>query len=216
MPVEIECDFCGDTVSKPPSEVERAEHHFCDRECYGNWRSEQQDSRIVFECDYRGTEYRRYKVSLQEDQTHTFCSKECRGRWQIENRPQTECTHCGEIFKRTQYEIESADRHFCCRECKWEWQQETATYDWKSTPNYGPLWKERRERVLERDNRTCQGYGRSEEELGYTPRVHHIRPFSEFGENEVEAAHDPSNLVSLCEPWHCHWEGLPLRPKLIR
>ena len=129
MPVEIECDFCGDTVSKPPSAVERAEHHFCDRECYGNWRSEQQDSRIVLECDYCGTEYRRYEVSLQEDQTHTFCSKECRGRWQIENRPQTECTHCGETFKRTQYEIESADRHFCCRECKWEWQQETATYD---------------------------------------------------------------------------------------
>lgn len=35
MPVEIKCDFCGKSITKPPSEVERAEHHFCDRECTG-------------------------------------------------------------------------------------------------------------------------------------------------------------------------------------
>lgn len=215
MPVKVECDFCGKTVSKSPSVVERAKHHFCDRECYGNWRSEQQDGRITLECDYCGTEYRRYESSLKEDQTHTFCSKECVGQWKVENRPQTECTYCGSIIKRIQSDIESADRHFCSRECKWDWQQKTATYDWKSTPNYGPMWKERREQVLERDNRTCQGCGRTEEELGYTPRVHHIRPFSEFDDDEIETAHDPSNLVSLCEPCHTRWEGISVRPKLI-
>jgi 5-methylcytosine-specific restriction endonuclease McrA len=78
MPVEIECDFCGKSITKPPSEVESAEHHFCDRECYGNWRSEGEDSRLVLECDYCGTEYRRYEASLREDQTNTFCSKEAR------------------------------------------------------------------------------------------------------------------------------------------
>ncbi|WP_218143080.1 HNH endonuclease [Halopenitus malekzadehii] len=29
-----------------------------------------------------------------------------------------------------------------------------------------------------------------------------MRPFAEFDENEIETAHDPSNLVSLCEPCH--------------
>ena len=202
MPVEIECDFCGEKVSKSPSEVERAERHFYDRECYGEWYSERHDSRIVLNCDCCGTEYRRYEVSLKQDQTNTFCSKEYRGRWQMKNRPQTECTHCGKGIKRIKSELESSEQHFCSRECKWEWQQETATYDWKSTPNYGPLWKERREQVLERDNRTCQAYGRTEDDLGYTPRVHHIRPFSEFDEDEIETTHDLSNLVSLCEPCH--------------
>jgi 5-methylcytosine-specific restriction endonuclease McrA len=215
MPIEIECDFCGEKVSKSPSEVERAEHHFCDRECYGEWYSERHDSRIVLNCGCCGTEYRRYEASLKQNQTNTFCSKECRGRWQVKNRPQTECTHCGKGIKRIKSELESSEQHFCSQECKWEWQQETATYDWKSTPNYGPLWKERREQVLERDNRTCQACGHTEDDLGYTPRVHHIRPFSEFDEDEIETAHDLSNLVSLCEPCHTRWEGIPLRPKLI-
>jgi 5-methylcytosine-specific restriction endonuclease McrA len=215
MPVEVECDFCGDTVSRPPSVVDRAEHHFCDKICHGKWRSEQMDSRIVLQCDYCGTEFKRYAKKLRDDQTNHFCSKECRERWQIENRPQTECTNCGETIRRIQYDIESANRHFCSRECKWEWQQETATYDWESTPNYGPLWKERREQVLERDNRTCQACGRNKNELGYTPRVYHIQPFSEFDEDQIELAHHPSNLVALCERRHYRWEGIPLRPKLL-
>jgi len=109
MPVEVECDFCGDTVSRPPSVVDYADDHFCD-------------------SDYCGTGFKRYERSLKNDQTN----------------------------------IESSDRHFCSRECKWDWQQETATYDWESTPNDGSLWKDRREQVLERNNRTCQGCGRSE------------------------------------------------------
>ena len=68
---------------------------------------------------------------------------------------EVECDFCGDTVSRPPSVVERAERHFCSRACKWEWQQETTTYDWKSTPNYGPLWKERREQVLERDNRTC-------------------------------------------------------------
>lgn len=215
MPIEVKCEFCGETVSKPPSVVERADHNFCDRECYGKWQSEENDSRIILQCDYCGTDFKRYEATIRDDQTNHFCSYECKGNWYIENRPEAECTHCGERIARIQYDIESAGRHFCSRECLREWQQETATYDWKSTPNYGPLWKERRVEILERDDWICQGCGRGEEELGYTPRVHHIRPFSKFDEDEIEAAHDYSNLVALCEPCHSRWEGIPLRPELI-
>jgi 5-methylcytosine-specific restriction endonuclease McrA len=85
MPVEVECDFCGDTVSKPPSVVERADHHFCDNSCYGKWQSEQKDSRITLECDYCGTDFKRYERSLRDDQTNHFCSYECKGKWHIDN-----------------------------------------------------------------------------------------------------------------------------------
>ena len=110
MPVEVECDFCGETISRPPSVVERAEHHFCDKACYGKWRSEQEDSRIVLQCDYCGIEFKRYERTLKSDQTNTFCSNECRGRWQVENRPETECTYCGEKITRIQSEDEMSNR----------------------------------------------------------------------------------------------------------
>jgi 5-methylcytosine-specific restriction endonuclease McrA len=73
MPVEVECEFCGDAVSRPPSVIERADHHFCNKACYGKWRSEHKDSRIVLQCDYCGTEYKRYEGKLKDDQRHTFC-----------------------------------------------------------------------------------------------------------------------------------------------
>jgi len=214
MPLEVECAFCGATVSKPPSRVERADNHFCNRECHDKWRKGRGEQ-ITLQCDFCGTEYKRFEWSLDDDQSNYFCSTECRGKWLRENRPETECTYCGATIKRPKSALESAERHFCDRECLWNWQQETATYDWKSTPNYGPSWKERREEILERDNRTCQGCGRDEEEIGYTPRVHHIRPFTEFDEDQIDIAHHPSNLVALCEQCHRRWEGIPLRPKLL-
>ena len=74
-----------------------------------------------------------------------------------------ECDFCREKVSKSPSEVERAEHHFC--------------------------------------NRTCQTCGRTEDDLGYTPRVHHIRPFSEFDEDEIETAHDLSNLVSLYEPY---------------
>ena len=80
MPVEVECDFCGDTVSRPPSVVERSEHHFCDKKCHGRWRSEQMNSRLVLQYDYCGTGFKRYERNLKDNQTNHFCSYECRSQ----------------------------------------------------------------------------------------------------------------------------------------
>lgn len=216
MPVELKCDFCGDLILKPPSHVKRSKNHFCDRSCYANWREGRKKKQQTLECDYCGKDFDRFESYLDENQLNYFCSNECRGRWFVDNRLETECTYCGEAINRTQHKLDSVDHHFCNRECHIEWTRANATYDWKSTPNYGPMWRTRRREVLERDDWTCQGCGRNKEELGYTPRVHHIRPFSEFADDETEQAHDPLNLVSLCAVCHARWEGIRLRPALMR
>jgi 5-methylcytosine-specific restriction endonuclease McrA len=214
MPVELECAFCGEVVLKPPSRAERSENHFCDHDCYANWREGRGEKPLTLRCDYCEEEFERFPSHLQENQANHFCSYECRGRWLKTNRPETDCAYCEATIKRIQSKIDAADQHFCSRECQLSWMKENATYDWNSTPNYGSMWKRRRTEVLERDEWTCQGCGRHKNDLGYTPRVHHIQPFSSFSEDQLEVAHDPSNLVALCEQCHNRWEGIPLRPWL--
>jgi len=38
--VSVECATCGDELSRTPKRVEKFERQFCDRECKGQWRSE--------------------------------------------------------------------------------------------------------------------------------------------------------------------------------
>lgn len=87
-------------------------------------------------------------------------------------------------------------------------------------PNYGKGWNEKkRELVRERDNRTCQSCGRSEEDhldlRGQKLSVHHIQKARAF--DDPEKRNHPDNLVTLCETAKCHrkWEQMsPLRPQL--
>jgi len=69
---------------------------------------------------------------------------------------------------------------------------------------YGPNWSEIRERVIRRDDESCQQCGvsreRQREEYGVDLHVHHRVPFREFS-NRDEANH-MQNLVTLCQ--RCH------------
>ncbi|MFC6825664.1 homing endonuclease associated repeat-containing protein [Halopelagius fulvigenes] len=86
---------------------------------------------------------------------------------------------------------------------------------------YGPNWQTRRERVLARDDHTCQACGldseKSRDRYGKGLNVHHITPrnkFVEDGELNHEQANRMENLVTLCISCHRTWEGIPLRPTL--
>lgn len=159
MPVELTCDFCGASISKLPSRVERADNHFCDHDCYAKWREGRGEKQRTLQCDYCGTEFERYPSEINDDQSNYFCSSECQGKGDIEHRPEADCAYCGESITRIKAELEDVDRQYCSQECRVAWQQERGSYDWKDTPNYGPIWKERREQVLERDDWTRQGCG---------------------------------------------------------
>ena len=72
----------------------------------------------------------------------------------------------------------------------------------------GKAWREGRKQTLHRDNHQCQDCG-SRENI----HVHHIKRPEEF--NDPDAAHHPSNLVSLCKYCHKSWEGIEARPILL-
>jgi 5-methylcytosine-specific restriction endonuclease McrA len=57
-------------------------------------------------------------------------------------------------------------------------------------------WRERRELVLERDERTCQNCGTSATDLEATLHVHHKTPVTDGGSDDL------SNLVTLCPSCH--------------
>jgi DNA-binding GntR family transcriptional regulator len=68
---------------------------------------------------------------------------------------------------------------------------------------YGPSWsKELKEKVRERDNRTCQVCGFHTSEFDYTLPVHHMTPFRDYGLENHEKANREDNLITLC--CSCH------------
>lgn len=36
--MRVYCDYCGESLSRSAREVKRYEHHFCNRDCYHNFR----------------------------------------------------------------------------------------------------------------------------------------------------------------------------------
>lgn len=86
---------------------------------------------------------------------------------------------------------------------------------------YGPNWQTQREKALRRDNYQCVDCGITNEEhkteFGRALTCHHVTPIREFrlqyDEPEWwERSNQLENLVTLCDPHHDKWEGIPLRP----
>lgn len=69
--------------------------------------------------------------------------------------------------------------------------------------NHGQNWSERREKVLDRDNRECQFCGDTDD-----LQVHHISPAREFRSHAQ--ANQRENLVTLCVG--CHGKLEPFAP----
>lgn len=97
---------------------------------------------------------------------------------------------------------------------------------WKGgyDPYYGPNWQEQREKALRRDNYRCVDCGITNEEhkqkFGRALTCHHVTPIREFKQKYDapewwERANELENLVTLCDPHHDKWEGVPVRPKRV-
>jgi transposase len=76
-------------------------------------------------------------------------------------------------------------------------------------------WEQARQDALDRDDRRCQACGMTQEQHRETYEqglhVHHIQPVSAGGPR-----FDVNNLVTLCHEHHHEYEGLPVKPELIR
>lgn len=174
---KVSCDYCGKVFKKWGTVVPKSEHHFCSRECGGNWRAENLKGKNHFrwsreerKCDCCGKVFEIPQWQIKRGKNH-FCSRECMCKWESENLVGENNPH------------------------------------WKGgyEPYYGPNWLRQRRKARVRDNYTCQICG--EKEDGRKHDVHHIIPFREFGLEKYNEANQLSNLITFCHPCHGNIES---------
>lgn len=123
------------------------------------------------------------------------------------------CDWCGDEIIKKQYVVENHENFFCDKNCLGKWRSENIVGEehprWKeSTDNYGRNWSKIREKVIQRDNESCEDCGIEREEhyekYGTDIHVHHIKPRREFLEEGkgIEDANEMNNLVTLCSSCH--------------
>lgn len=157
-------------------------------------------------CDWCGEDFEKCDSQMTEE--GSYCSEDCYGKHLSEKITGEEnphykggrqtfiCDQCGESFKK--YPADRRNGHvFCEYSCFEKWE----TIHGESR-NYGPDWEEIRQKVIERDDRTCtfESCGKTECEDGRGLHVHHIEPFVNF--DKVEEANRLENLRTLCAKHH--------------
>jgi 5-methylcytosine-specific restriction endonuclease McrA len=185
--VELECDGCGQSITRWKSQLDRAEKRYCSSECYhANYdqptgKDAHTWNRKEVECDYCGKPVTR-RLSRVKRSENLYCSRECADN-------------------------DHSDR--MSGESNPRWLGGVVDY-------YGPNWKEQRKKTLDRDNYTCQycGATRSDGILS-VHHIQKLRYFKQQYDTPKwwKRANKLSNLVTLCRVCHGQWEGIPLKPQ---
>lgn len=207
--VEIQCEYCGETVWKRQKK-KRNEHEFCSKECYHKWQSEELSGenshaygggKNTYTCKHCGDEFERYPSQINGE--HNFCSNDCKNEWMEEaykgennhqykgEELEVECDWCGETTRKSKYKLERDERHFCSDGCYRNWRSKNIRGEnhprWEENSdriNYGGSWPRQREKRLEKDGYECVVCGKSneqeKEEHNRGLSVHHITKAKEF------------------------------------
>jgi len=179
-------------------------------ELHHNYSQEERKCAWCGEKMHRMKSYSRIK--------NTFCSKNCRAEWSKENLTgknnpsftsiEVECSWCGKKIIRNMATIAKNNNFFCCRKHCGLWKAQNLRgdkiYNWKGgyMPYYGENWLSQRRLALKRDNYTCQKCGKTKDDLGKNPDVHHKKSFRKFGLENYIQANDLKNLICLCGKCH--------------
>lgn len=178
----VNCANCGETTKARPYKLRKNKNIFCNRDCYGEWLSENKkgenhpnySENVTVECAYCG-EVKQVNPSRFERNNRFFCDRKCRGDWQQENRVGEQAL---------------------------AWSGGTAKQ------NYGKTWTKQRNLALERDFHQCRSCrmsnSESKKKFGQSLHVHHKTPFKAF--EDSKKANKLVNLITLCKSCHHHLE----------
>ena len=107
------------------------------------------------------------------------------------------CKNCEKEFERPKCHVKYNEA-FCSNKCKYDYRVGENASNWKggiSFEPYAPEFNKKLKRqIRERDNHTCQECGKTKEELGKNPSIHHI-DYNKKNNNH-------SNLICLCDTCH--------------
>lgn len=215
--VECVCERCGKEFERWRSQVEGKEELYCSKECLDG------DQRRREDCANCGETIERYPSEFENSDRY-FCSRACKHDY---GRVAKECERCGTEFKRPEHRAERYTTEYCSRDCYLAEKEEGGEnapgwIDGRfSDPDYytryNQTFLENKDRALERDGYECHICGETSEEhneeYGTELHVHHITPIAEI--DDMAAAHELDNLVTLCLPCHRQWEGVPLKPQVV-
>jgi 5-methylcytosine-specific restriction endonuclease McrA len=170
----IECDWCGNELSRPQWRVEGYDRQFCDLECKGAYFSENpsevhKQNRIEVACTTCGETLERIPARIERSEHH-FCSLECKGEW---------------------WSDQTGGEDHALWKGGWEW--------W-----YGENWEEQRQKARKRDGYRCWFCGVtdgcSQVLHGRELSMHHVVRKDDF--DDLEEANRVGNLLTVCD--FCH------------
>lgn len=185
--VEMRCEYCGETYSKPQSQA--VDSRFCSAPCRDiaiglTQRGENNPTynRTEVTCAQCGTIFLRIQSHAQRDQNH-FCDQDCKAKWQEQHQ-------CGE---------------------------NNPAWAGGDIDSYGPNWKSQRREARKRDAYRCQVCDISEKKMRRELEVHHIIKFRIFGIERYLEANHLSNLITLCPRCHRAAEAgkISFQPSLL-
>lgn len=176
----------------------------CSRQCATTLKHP--DAKSSTPCPECGKEFTFYKSWPRK-----YCSRSCAAKNSISNIPnwqptayQAVCEQCGKEFTTTPSNTRG---RFCSSRCHGDWLREHAPRgedhaNWRGgyAPYYGANWRQQRRAARRRDKYTCQHCAITENELGKSLDVHHIRRFGDF--TDYKEANKLKNLISLCPTCH--------------
>lgn len=186
--VTVTCANCGSEKDVEQAHFEAFDRFYCDNECQGKFL--QKTGRT------RG---------------------ENNGRWK--GKISVDCAYCGDEVEVYPCRLDEKENHLCSQSCRAAWYSENLSGEdhplWQPGNNqYSGRWLAARRQVRNRDGNECQLCGRSGDDEGRVPDVHHIEPVRSF-ETEDDA-HVPDNLIQLCRSCHAQMEQLkPERQRTI-
>lgn len=195
-PVQRRCKQCGEQYSVYPSRTHIT--RYCSRHCADAAKVRPKAPKLVTCLRCGAQTSKRWATK--------YCSDRCR----ILSKPRRQstrpkvsrcCTICGREFRSTP----PSGRHkrlFCSRSCAGVANRREPASGPVGRPGYrGAKWRQIAALVRERDHDTCRNCGtvRPQDAKQNWP-VDHVRPWRLF--DTIEAANDPSNLVTLCPSCH--------------
>lgn len=132
----VPCEWCGKSVYKTRSQLNKHEHHYCSNKC-------QSEKKHMETYEHRPCEICGELMHISKKSTQRFCSIECQRIWQTRqvgelnkrfSQEKISCDYCGNEFFVKKYKTNMNQNHFCSKKCRQAWYADV----WSQSDN----WKE--------------------------------------------------------------------------
>lgn len=235
MKIKVKCDNCRLNLFIFPSRLRTEKYHFCNRKCYGIWRSKNikginsplHKRKMIVKCKFCNNIFKKHK-----SQTLKFCSRLCYGKWFSINKCgknsylykekiKTRCSCCNKLLYLSNWRKKRSTHNFCNRICQDNFFIGKNAYNYIHGESRLPYPMEFNEKLKEfirrRDNYKCMNCGVTQKEMLRNIDVHHI----DYNKKNI----DTINLISLCNKcniranfnhkyWKNHYEQMQIDRKV--